>query len=61
MIKYMQRRRKMSEVRKRRYKDLEELYYSNYKLIYVMAADYTENADMKKKQPTACGKDKPKP
>ena len=47
MIKYMQRRRKMSEVRKRRYKDLEELYYSNYKLVYVMAADYTENADMK--------------
>ena len=44
MIKYMQRRRKMSEVRKRRYKDLEELYYSNYKLVYVMAADYTENA-----------------
>lgn len=35
MIKYMQRRPKVSEVRKLRYKDLEELYYSNYKLVYV--------------------------
>lgn len=35
----------MSESKKRYYKNLEELYYDNYKLVYIIAGDYVANGD----------------